>query len=83
MIYVIVINPPDNPTTNARLALVWQYFKRLDIGKLLDRKFPMGKGGIANSDVTGHPPLPVQSSDDRGRQARQRDATPSVRDDAC
>jgi hypothetical protein len=47
----IIKKLPYDLTSNAGLALVGQYFKHLDIGKSLDRKFPIGKGGIANSDV--------------------------------
>ena len=47
----IIKKLPYDLTSNAGLALVGQYFKRLDIGKSLDRKFPIGKGGIVNSDV--------------------------------
>jgi hypothetical protein len=38
-------------TSNTGLALVEQYMKRLGISNLADRKFPVGVGGIANSDV--------------------------------
>jgi hypothetical protein len=47
----IIKKLPYNLTSNAGLALVGQYFKRLEIGKSLDREFPINKGGIANSDV--------------------------------
>ncbi len=47
----IIKELPYDLASNAGLALVGQYFKHLDIGKSLDRKFPIGKGGIANSDV--------------------------------
>jgi hypothetical protein len=38
-------------TSNAGLALVGQYMKRLGISAGVDRKFPVGSGGIANSDI--------------------------------
>ena len=47
----IIKKLPYNLTSNAGLALVGQYFKRLDIGKSLNREFPISKGGISNSDV--------------------------------
>lgn len=33
------------------MALVGQYMKRLGISNRVDRKFPVGSGGIANSDI--------------------------------
>ena len=42
---------PYNLTSNAGLALVGQYMKRLGISAGVDRKFPVGVGGIANSDI--------------------------------
>jgi hypothetical protein len=42
---------PYNLTTNAGLAQVGQYMKRLGISAGVDRKFPVGDGGIANSDI--------------------------------
>ena len=47
----IIKKLPYSLTSNSGLALVGQYLKRLDIGKALDRVFPIAKGGIANSDV--------------------------------
>ncbi len=38
-------------TSNAGLALVGQYMKRLQISAGVDRKFPVGVGGIVNSDI--------------------------------
>ena len=38
-------------TSNAGLALVGQYIKRLGIQSRVDRQFPVGVGGIANSDI--------------------------------
>ena len=38
-------------TSNAGLALAGQYVKRLGISARVDRKFPVGVGGIANSDI--------------------------------
>ena len=38
-------------TSNAGLALVGQYMKRLGICAGVDRKFPVGVGGIASSDI--------------------------------
>ncbi len=61
----IIKKLPYKLTSNAGLALVGQYFKRLDIGKSLDREFPIGKGGIANSDVLkGYLGLLVQGKND-------------------
>lgn len=42
---------PYNLTSNAGLALVGQYMKRMDINRRVDRQFPVGVGGIANSDI--------------------------------
>ena len=42
---------PYDLTSNAGLALVGQYTQRLEISKRVDRKFPVGVGGIANSDI--------------------------------
>ena len=47
----IIKKLPYDLTSNAGLALVGQYIKRLGISNLLDRKFPVGVGGIANSDI--------------------------------
>ena len=38
-------------TSNAGLALVGQYFKRLGINQRIDPKFPLSGKGIANSDI--------------------------------
>jgi hypothetical protein len=38
-------------TSNAGLALAGEYVKRLGISNRVDRKFPVGIGGIANSDI--------------------------------
>ena len=42
---------PYDLTSNAGLALVGQYMKRLGISARVDRKFPVGVGGISNSDI--------------------------------
>ena len=42
---------PYDLTSNAGLALVGQYMKRLGISAGVDHKFPVGIGGIANSDI--------------------------------
>ncbi len=42
---------PCDLTSNAGLALAGQYLKRLKIDAALDRKFPVGVGGIPNSDI--------------------------------
>ena len=47
----IIKKLPYDLTSNAGLALVGQYFKRLGIKQRIDREFPIGKGGIANSDI--------------------------------
>ena len=51
MPHFIIKKLPYDLTSNAGLALVGQYIKNLEIGKPFDRQFPIGKGGIANSDV--------------------------------
>lgn len=38
-------------TSNAGLALVGQYMNRLGVNSLVDRKFPVGVGGISNSNI--------------------------------
>ena len=38
-------------TSNAGLALVGQYIKRLGVSSSVDRKFPVRIGGIANSHI--------------------------------
>lgn len=47
----IIKKLPYDLTSNAGLALVGQYIKRLEVSKRVDRKFPFGVGGIANSDI--------------------------------
>ena len=47
----IIKKRPYDLTSNAGLALVGQYIKRLGISARVDRKFPVGGGGIANSDI--------------------------------
>ena len=47
----IIKKRPYDLTSNAGLALVGQYMKRLGVSSLVDRKFPVGVGGIANSDI--------------------------------
>ena len=42
---------PYDLTSNAGLALAGQYLKRLKIDAALDRKFPVGVGGIPNSNI--------------------------------
>jgi hypothetical protein len=42
---------PYELTSNAGLALVGQYFKRLGVSRRVDARFPVGLGGIANSDI--------------------------------
>ena len=51
MINFIITKLPYNLTSNAGLALAGQYFKRMELNKRIDKKFPMGLGGIANSDI--------------------------------
>lgn len=47
----IIKKLPYDLTSNAGLALAGQYIKRVGISKRVDRKFPVGVGGIANSDI--------------------------------
>ena len=47
----IIKKLPYDLTSNAGVALVGQYIKRLEISNCVDRKFPVGIGGIANSDI--------------------------------
>ena len=47
----IIKKLPYDLTSNAGLALVGQYMKRLGISARVDHKFPVGVGGIANSDI--------------------------------
>ena len=42
---------PYELTSNAGLALVGQYFKRLGINQRIDTKFPLSGKGIANRDI--------------------------------
>lgn len=47
----IIKKLPYDLTSNAGLALVGQYFKRLGINQRIDPRFPISGKGIANSDV--------------------------------
>ena len=47
----IIKKLPYDLTSNAGLALVGRYMKRLGVDGRVDRKFPVGVGGIANSDI--------------------------------
>ena len=47
----IIKKLPYDLTSNAGLALVGQYMKRLGISARVDRQLPVGVGGIANSDI--------------------------------
>ena len=47
----IIKKIPYDITSNASLALVGQYTKRLEISALVDRKFPEAVCGITNSDI--------------------------------
>ncbi|MDZ7812535.1 MAG: IS1380 family transposase [Ideonella sp.] len=47
----IIKRLPYDLSSNAGLALVGQYLQRLDLSGRLDRRFPVGVGGIANSDI--------------------------------
>jgi len=47
----IIKRLPYDLTSNAGLALVGRYMKRLGVDGRVDRKFPVGVGGIANSDI--------------------------------
>lgn len=47
----IIKKLPYDLTSHAGLALVGQYMKRLQISAGVDGKFPVGIGGIANSDI--------------------------------
>lgn len=47
----IIKKLPYDLTSNAGLALVGQYIKRIGLSQLVDPKFPIGVGGIANSDI--------------------------------
>ena len=47
----IIKKLPYELTSNAGLALVGQYFKRLGINQRIDPKYPLSGKGIANSDI--------------------------------
>jgi hypothetical protein len=47
----IIKKLPCDLTSNAGLAQVGQYMKRLGISSRVNREFPVGVGGIANSDI--------------------------------
>ncbi len=47
----IIKKLPYELTSNAGLALVGQYFKRLGINQRIDTKYPLSGKGIANSDI--------------------------------
>jgi hypothetical protein len=47
----IIKKLPHDLTSNAGLALVGHYMKRLGISARVDRRFPVGIGGIASSDI--------------------------------
>ena len=47
----IIKKLPYDLTSNAGLALVGQYVKRLGVSARVDRRFPVGVGGIVNSDI--------------------------------
>ena len=47
----IIKKLPYDLTSNAGLALVGQYIKRIGLNQLVDPKFSIGVGGIANSDI--------------------------------
>jgi hypothetical protein len=47
----IIKKLPYDLTSNAGLALVGQYFKRLEINQRIDTQFPLSGKGIANSDI--------------------------------
>jgi hypothetical protein len=47
----IIKKLPYELTSNAGLALVGQYFKRLGINQRIDPRFPISGKGIANSDI--------------------------------
>ena len=47
----IIKKLPYDLTSNAGLALVGQYVKRLGVSSRADRRFPVGVGGIASSDI--------------------------------
>ena len=47
----IIKKLPYDLTSNAGLALVGQYTKRLGIIALVDHKFPITVGGISSSDI--------------------------------
>ena len=47
----IIKKLPYDLTSNACLALVGQYTKRLGISAVVDHKFPVAVGGIPSSDI--------------------------------
>ena len=47
----IIKKLPYDLTSNAGLALVGQYIKRLGVSNRVDSDFPVGVGGIVNSDI--------------------------------
>jgi hypothetical protein len=47
----IIKKLPYDLTSNAGLALVGLYFKRIGLSRRVDREFPVGVGGITNSDI--------------------------------
>ncbi len=47
----IIKKLPYDLTSNAGLALVGQYFKRMGINQRIDPKFPISGKGISNSDI--------------------------------
>ena len=47
----IIKKLPYDLTSNAGLALVGQYFKRLGINQRIDPKFAISGKGISNSDI--------------------------------
>jgi len=72
----IIKKLPYELTSNAGLALVGQYFKRLGINQRIDTKFPLSGKGIANSDILkSYLGLLVQGRNDF-------DAIEAFRDDA-
>ncbi len=48
---LIIKKLPSDLTSNAGLALVGQYFKRLGIKQRINPEFPISGKGIANSDI--------------------------------
>ena len=63
----IIKKLPYDLTSNAGLALVGQYFKRLGINQRIDPKFPISGKGISNSDILkSYLGLLVQGKNDFG-----------------